>query len=116
MDEDLKRVAGLIEALQKAERWFRGYEKTHRDKGTPDGRLKANINLYRAEAMAKAVAKAGDVTMVSPSFFVMEEALRAIANEYPPDGDGPEQGPAHLWAWAQARAAAAITPSPSRRT
>ena len=39
---------------------------------------------------------------------VLVEALDAIANEYPPEGDGHEQGPSHLWLWAQMRARSAL--------
>lgn len=48
----------MYEALKRAERWFRDYERQHRAKGTSEGNLKADTNEERADFLRAALARA----------------------------------------------------------
>lgn len=48
----------LLEALRKAAKWFRDYERQHRAKLTGEGNLKADTNAERAAFLEAAILKA----------------------------------------------------------
>lgn len=56
MDEAASEIVRLREALERAERWFRDYERQHRAKGTLDGNLKADTNEERADYLRSALS------------------------------------------------------------
>jgi len=45
----------VAEALERAEKWFRDYERQHRAKGTSEGNLKADTNEERADYLRAAI-------------------------------------------------------------
>ena len=50
-------AADLVEALKRAEQWFRDYERSHRFKGTADGNMKADTNQERADYLRAALSR-----------------------------------------------------------
>ena len=48
-------------ALENAAIWLRGYESSHRAKGTHDGDIKADTNARRAQALEELVARYRDI-------------------------------------------------------
>lgn len=56
MEESLGvRVRALEDALRRAAKQFRLYEKLHRDKGTDEARAKANSNMIFAQLCERAL-------------------------------------------------------------